>query len=325
MKTVILDSRNQNSLNQAAELLLAGKLVAVPTETVYGLAADATNPIAVDSIFRAKGRPANHPLIVHITGVDQLDKWAIHIPNNARKLAETFWPGPLTLLLKKSPKAISAVTGNQDTIAIRAPANPSMQELLKLCGLGLAAPSANPYKSLSPTKVSHVYKALAGKIDAILDGGECVLGIESTILDLTNIIPRILRPGPISVNQIEEILKIEISCPKAHSIRISGNLASHYMPKTPIFLYSTDILIHRLKELPKDVACLVYDEQLTLQNCNQIIHISSIKSEYSRLLYQKLHEIDAQNFREIWVEKPPQCSEWFDVNDRLKRAAQFDD
>jgi L-threonylcarbamoyladenylate synthase len=197
---------DQDSIQQAAQLLRKGRLVAVPTETVYGLGADATNPEAIKKIFAAKGRPADHPLIVHIPDASYLNAWAVDIPDSALILAERFWPGPLTLVLKKQPDVPLEVTGGQETIALRVPNHPVALNLLKVFGGGIAAPSANRFCRISPTQASHVAEELGDKVDLILDGGACQVGLESTIVDLSSGNPKLLRPGQIGKAEIEELL-----------------------------------------------------------------------------------------------------------------------
>ena len=203
-ETLLLNG--DEAVNQAVQLLQQGECVALPTETVYGLAADAANAQAVDKIFAAKGRPKNHPLIVHIPDVSHLEKWAADIPATAYALAEQFWPGPLTLLLKKAPHVDGVVTGGLDTIALRVPAHPLFLSVLAQLDSGLAAPSANRYKQLSPTIAEQVSKGLQGRIAAVLDGGPCAHGLESTIVDLVSDLPRILRAGPITKQQLDVAL-----------------------------------------------------------------------------------------------------------------------
>jgi L-threonylcarbamoyladenylate synthase len=220
----------------AAKLLQSGRLVAIPTETVYGLAADANNPIAVAKIFAAKGRPNNHPLIVHIADVSQLSRWAAEIPAVALQLAEAFWPGPLTMILRKQAHVTEAVTGGHDTIGLRVPSHPVALQLLAAFQDGkggLAAPSANRFGAVSPTTAAHVHHELAGSIDYILDGGACEVGVESTIIDLSNVVrgqpATLLRPGGITREQLQQVVGI-LAAPTAHSPVVPGSLQSHYAP-----------------------------------------------------------------------------------------------
>ncbi len=336
MNTEYLLAEEPSQVARAAQLLTAGKLVAVPTETVYGLAADASNPAAVAQIFTAKGRPANHPLIVHIAHPDELHKWAEQIPAAAYTLAAQFWPGPLTLLLKKAPQVDAIVTGGQPNIALRIPAHPVMLSLLQMTALGLAAPSANPYQQVSPTQAKHVAAGLGGKIDAVLDGGSCAFGMESTILDLTQPEPRILRNGPITAAAIAECLGCDVAQPQHHDVAISGNKRQHYQPRKPLHIIDTDELIGRLGQTTQQIAVVAYSEPLntalanllthnpaaTNTQCSFICHPASPeKKHYAHALYSTLHELDTLAIDAIWIERPPQSPEWNDVNDRLERAA----
>ena len=336
MNTEYLLADKPEHMARAVQLLLAGKLVAVPTETVYGLAADASNRAAVARIFAAKGRPANHPLIVHLAHPDEMRKWAEHIPANAFRLAEQFWPGPLTLLLKKADHVDAIVTGGQPNIGLRIPAHPVMQTLLQTTKLGLAAPSANPYQYVSPTHAKHVMAGLSGKIDAVLDGGSCSVGMESTILDLTQHQPRILRHGPITAQAIAQCLGCDIAQPLQHDVAISGNKAQHYQPRKPLYIFDTEQLLARLGQTRQHVALVVHSESLktaisnlpSAQSPPKSAHdlfiyrfASSDKSAYAQAFYSTLHELDGLAIEAIWIESPPQTPEWSDVNDRLKRAA----
>lgn len=332
MKTEILNATNVDELNRAAELLKEGNLVAIPTETVYGLAANANNPTAVNKIFTAKQRPNDHPLIVHIQSVVDLSKWAINIPEKAYLLASAFWPGPLTLVLEKAPWVASEVTGGHNKIALRAPAHPVMQKILALTGLGLAAPSANRYQKISTTTAQYVYEELDGKIDAILDGGNCTVGIESTILDLTESQPRILRIGPLTAEAIEQVLSEKIAVPSNHTVPIPGNKKIHYQPNTPLFIMSAQEIKNNLPSSTNKIGIICYTPLLALEinaiaqdkthpHCITVHQLPQEKSGYATLMYKTLHELDAKNLDSIWLENPPQTNEWLDIHDRLGRAA----
>ena len=223
----------------ASQALSQGNLIAFPTETVYGLGADATNPDAVKRIYEVKGRPSDHPLIVHIASLDQMDQWAIDIPEYAIKLARDFWPGPMTLVLKRSTKAKDFITGGQDTVALRVPAHPIALSLLQEFKEGIAAPSANRFGSVSPTTAEAVEEELKDYLspqDLILDGGQCLVGVESTIIDCTKQTPFILRPGAITGAMIEESTGLIALTNNDGSIRVSGALDSHYSPKAKVVL-----------------------------------------------------------------------------------------
>lgn len=332
MKTKIVNHKEPYALNQAVELLLQGDVVALPTETVYGLAANASDPVALKKIFEAKGRPSNHPLIVHIQSVAELSKWAINIPEQAYQLAAAFWPGPLTLVLEKAPWVPCEVTGGQKTIAVRVPANLVMQTVLNLSGLGLAAPSANPYQKISATTAEHVYAGLAGRISMIIDGGSCALGIESTILDVTHTPPRILRAGPLTARDIAAVLSQDIDAPREHSISISGNKKSHYQPNATLFLMSAEEIKKVLVTMKGNLGIFFYSAHLrddllviirnSIPNHNVLLkQLPKEKVGYAELMYTTLHELDMASVDNILVEHPPNTEEWLDVNDRLKRAS----
>lgn len=318
--TLLLDANNANDLAQAARLLRAGELVAVPTETVYGLAADARQPEAVRAIFAAKNRPADHPLIVHLGDVAQLADWAVDIPPAAHTLIERFWPGPLTLVLHKAPGVDPVVTGGHATVALRMPAHPALLALLKTSGLAVAAPSANPHKRLSPTSAAHVMESMAGKLAAVLDGGDCALGIESTILDLTGEIPQVLRAGPVTASAIAEQLGCPVATPSQHTVAVPGNMPEHYQPRTPVCLKNA-------RQIAQHVDFPVARILLSL-DAGQLDTTSALtrvmprgKPDYARQLYRALHEADRLQVQEIWVETPPATEEWADVIDRLLRAS----
>lgn len=304
----------------AAKLLQAGELVAVPTETVYGLAADASNPHAVAKIFIAKGRPSNHPLIVHIGDLAQLNSWARDIPPQALLLAKAFWPGPLTLLLAKADHVSPVVTGGKDSIGIRMPAHPVLLALLQRTGLAVAAPSANPYKKLSPTSALQVMAGLDGRIAAVLDGGDCSVGLESTIVDLTSAQPQVLRAGPISVAELETVLGVPVSAPKSHNVAVPGNVKAHYQPGKPLKIFNKAELQNALQQSTDAVICLYQSAEFTDLALPHSRQLPQDKAGYARLLYRSLFEADAMPGSQIYLEQPPQTPEWDDVNDRLRRA-----
>ncbi|CCQ12819.1 TsaC protein (YrdC-Sua5 domains) required for threonylcarbamoyladenosine t(6)A37 modification in tRNA [Pseudoalteromonas luteoviolacea B = ATCC 29581] len=312
-----------DAVARAAKIIKSGELVAVPTETVYGLAADANNPDAVAKIFAAKGRPADHPLIVHIASAEHLTNWAEHIPDSAFQLAAAFWPGPLTFILPKKNCVNNVVTGGHKSVGVRCPAHPLMRELLLELNTGLAAPSANPYKKISPTTAEQVLFGLEGKIAAVLDGGPCEVGLESTILDLTVETPRILRAGPISKAQIEQVLGVEVLLPKKHNIAVSGNVKAHYQPNKPLYAFSTEELKAKLLQPRNDIAVLYYTATL-VSHIEQArlpsLKLGEDKPSYAKGLYYGLFTLDKADIREIWLELPPQNELWVDVHDRLSRA-----
>lgn len=308
-----------SGLARAAQLLSAGELVAVPTETVYGLAANACDPVAVRKIFAAKGRPANHPLIVHISALAQLSDWARDIPPAARLLAQAFWPGPLTLLLHKAPTVNAVVTGGKDTIGIRLPAHPLLLQLLQQSGLCVAAPSANPYKKLSPTSALQVLSGMKGKIAAVLDGGDCAVGLESTIVDLTGDTVQVLRAGPISAEEIATVLGQPVSFPTSHNVAVPGNVKAHYQPGKPLQMFSADVLAQQLPNA-QDIILICHSPTLAKLHAGPALLLPADKAGYAQALYRTLFQADALHGRQIWLEQPPQQSQWADVNDRLRRA-----
>ena len=311
-------------IEKAVALLRQGELVAFPTETVYGLGADATNPAAVARIFAAKGRPADHPLIVHLPGDDQLERWARDIPDAAYELAEAFWPGPLTLILKRQPHVVDAVTGGQDTVGLRVPGHPLALELLRAFGGGVAAPSANRFGRISPTTAQHVRDDLGDAVAMVLDGGACPVGIESTIVDLSTGKSRILRPGMVSAADLGRVLGRMPPTGDGEVPRVSGSLESHYAPRTPLALVQPDVLILAVRDaLAKDerlavlapMPCPLSDERIVWRQA------PAEPPAFARELYAALRALDAAACARIVVQKPPATEPWRAITDRLQRAA----
>ena len=314
---------NPQSIQHAAELLHAGKLVAIPTETVYGLGGDAANPEAIEKIFAAKGRPADHPLIVHIAYARQIQDWAEQIPDIANDLAAAFWPGPLTMILPKKNWVPMAVTGGQHTIALRVPANPVALWLLRVFGGGIAAPSANRFGRISPTLAAHVAEELGDRVDCILDGGPCLVGLESTIIDLTDNQPTLLRPGRISRSQLEAVLQTSVALKSQHKIRVPGMLASHYAPTTPAFLYDHQTLLAQLQvrqNQGQQVGVLYFSPALADLSCSNARRLPETAEKYEPALYSAMRELDHLRLDCILVEQPPAEEEWMAVADRLSKA-----
>ena len=312
---------------QAVEVLKRGGLVAVPTETVYGLAADASNEAAVRAIFAAKGRPADHPVIVHVADASAIDDWAREVPDSARALAAAFWPGPLTLVLKRSPRALDVVTGGQDTVGLRCPAHPWARALLQAFGGALAAPSANRFGHLSPTTAEHVRADLgekpAGALDLILDGGACPVGIESTIVDLSGDQPTLLRPGSITRLDLEQVLGTPVAEPGGDAPRAPGRLERHYAPRTPLEVVPVDRLGSRLAALfHLRVAVLAPAEVLQTLRAQPAVELAASEDAvaYARELYANLHQLDQAAADRIVVSAPPNGPEWTAIHDRLRRA-----
>jgi L-threonylcarbamoyladenylate synthase len=318
----------EDSVTQAVSLLQKGECVALPTETVYGLAADASDIIAVNKIFEAKGRPKNHPLIVHIPDVSHLKNWAKTIPETAYDLAKKFWSGPLTLLLNKAEHVSYEVTGGLDTIALRVPAHPLfLQVLIQLNG-GLAAPSANRYKQLSPTIAEQVMQGLDGRIAAVLEGGPCEHGLESTILDLVSENPRILRSGPVTQQQLETAMGQSVETPKHHVEIVPGNVEAHYQPNTPLHILSSEQLLTEIV-LPQQKNChfIVWSDDV-IEQCKktniptgQWSKLENDAAHFGSKLYVTLYQVDQISPSKIILEQPPQSAAWAAVNDRLSRAA----
>lgn len=299
----------------AVAALKRGELVAMPTETVYGLAADARNPEAVRKIFALKGRPADHPLIVHLSSASQIDDWAADIPQAARSLAEAFWPGPLTLVLKRAASADTIVTGGQDTIGLRVPRHPIAHALLEAFGGGVAAPSANRFGHISPTRAAHVRDEFPTGIAVILDGGDSDVGLESTIVDLSGEQARLLRPGAISQAQLEAVVgPVQVAVRDDEGPRASGRLASHYAPRTPTYLVPRE-------RLRSDAAVLALDD---LPAGMSGIALPRDAAAYAQALYASLRALDQMGRSRIQIETPPNAPEWLAIHDRLRRAAARD-
>lgn len=315
-------------IEHALSLLKQGELVVIPTETVYGLAGNAADPAAVRKIFALKGRPADHPLIVHIAGQAQLTDWADDIPAAAYQLANAFWPGPLTFILKKQPWVSALVTGGQDSIGLRAPNHPLSQQLLQQFGGGLAAPSANHFGQVSPTTAQHVEQDFGHQCPFILDGGACFIGLESTIISLIDNHPVLLRPGSISQAQIETVLQQTIRY-QEHPIplRVSGLLDSHYAPHTPLVMGTLTQILAAIDQQPDQHSVLIHHSPLpTLSNAS--LHTLRMPSNnanaYAQMLYAILHSADSYGANRILLEKPGSGLAWLAINDRLQRAASIE-
>jgi len=310
---------------RAAALLRAGELVAFPTETVYGLGADAANPVAVAKIFAAKGRPADHPLIVHLPGGGHLEHWAREIPDAAYELAEAFWPGPLTLILKRRPQVADAITGGQDTVGLRVPGHPLALELLREFNGGIAAPSANRFGRISPTTAAHVREDLGDAVAMVLDGGPCQVGIESTILDLSGARPTILRPGMVGGEALAAVLGSVPAVGGGQAApRVSGALEAHYAPRTPLSVVPSDGLSIAVRN------AIVAREKTAVYSCleqpleHPLIVWRRAPTEpdaFARELYAALRELDTLGCAHIVVQRPPGSEGWRAVLDRLQRAS----
>lgn len=293
-------------IQQAADLIRSGRLVAFPTETVYGLGANALDPAAIRRIFEAKGRPSTSPLIVHVSGIEMAMSLVASWPDSARRLAERHWPGPLTLVLPKRPVIPDEVTAGLPTVGIRVPAHPIALELIERAGVPIAAPSANRFTELSPTCAAHVRQSLGNRVDMILDGGSTPVGIESTVLSLAGHTPLLLRPGMISREEIEEITGpvelLETASQGAHPS--PGLHARHYSPRTPL------LLVRGKPERAGRGVYLKHGETMP-----------AAPRDYAAALYATLHRLDSEGLDWIAVEQPPDEPAWAGIRDRLRRAA----
>lgn len=303
-------------------MLRSGGLVALPTETVYGLGADAANDQAVSRIFAAKGRPADHPLIVHLAAASEMPRWARDIPEVAWRLASQFWPGPLTLILKRAPGRAAAASGGLDTIGLRVPGHPVALALLHEFGGGIAAPSANRFGRISPTRADHVLDELDGRIEAVLDGGACSVGLESTILDLSGAHPQILRPGAVTAEALAPIVEGVRAAPSGRAPQVPGSLDAHYAPITPLQLVEPAKLADEVATAMQAgrVVVLMRQESALDPDCTQI-RMPAEAGAFGQYLYAALRQADALGCVAILVEQPPDTPAWEAVHDRLRRAA----
>lgn len=315
-------------LQTAVDALRQGKLVAFPTETVYGLGADAENEAAVARIFAVKGRPANHPLIVHVASADELPKWAREVPAAAERLARSCWPGPLTLLLRKHPRVPHATTGGLDSVGLRVPAHPVALELLRRFGGGIAAPSANRFGRVSPTRAEHVATDLGRDVDVLLDGGECAVGVESTIVDLTREVPTLLRPGGVTVEQLESLLGVAVGRTPTSDVRAPGMLASHYAPQARVEVHATESLAERALALVQSgerVAVLLSarDDRSALARIAEValLDLGSDDDAAAQRLYAALRRADLDGASVILASPPAARGVGEALADRLNKAA----
>jgi L-threonylcarbamoyladenylate synthase len=315
-----VDAPGAAAIRDAAGTLRRGGLVAFPTETVYGLGADASNPAAVARIYAVKGRPRNHPVIVHIGDVGQLDRWAREIPAHAAKLAARFWPGPLTLVLRRAGCVGDELTGGQETIGLRVPGHPVALELLREFRGGIAAPSANRFGRISPTSAEHVRRDLGTDVDVILDGGACEIGIESTIVDVSRGRPVLLRPGRISLDDIADTIGVAPAPRDADAPRSSGTLESHYAPRQPLRLVASSEWERRLRSTPKGCGVMSFRLRPAGDTSATWIQAPADPDHYGHDLYANLRTLDMSGCEQILVEEPPESPEWTAIRDRLSRA-----
>jgi L-threonylcarbamoyladenylate synthase len=311
---------DEQGIAKAAGLIISGNLVVIPTETVYGLGSNALDPTAVSEIFRLKGRPSTNPVIIHVSSFEAVDRVAA-TNSVAEQLASEFWPGPLTLVLPALPAVPSIVTAGGPTVGVRMPDHAVALALLKLCDLPVAAPSANKSEEISPTTPQAVIRSLGESAPPILDGGACRVGIESTVLDISSDVPRILRPGSITRTQIEKALgrRIEVG-PISGPHRSPGQMPRHYAPKTPAALSELPTEINE-NARPMKTAYLYFSDSNTWRNVVQLaIRLPDNAAGYAAGLYAALRQLDDSGADQILIEKPPQTDEWTAVWDRLTRA-----
>lgn len=332
---MLLDGSAPESIAEAARVISAGGLLGLPTETVYGLAADAASADAVAKIFTAKGRPSNHPLIVHVANAAGVDHFAVDVPAFARQLMQAFWPGPLTLILPRRPGVAAATAGGQDSIGLRCPSHPVAQALLQALAAqpdpvwGLAAPSANQFGRVSPTTAQHVLAEFGGDVP-VLDGGPCTVGIESTIVDCSRGAPVLLRPGAITRVQVEAVCgqplqsAQEIADTAGAAPRASGTLESHYAPSATVRLMDARALQTALDVLGADAAHIAVYARTPLRIASDRLVVRRMPADAdatAQQLFAALRGFDAQGVKLIWIETPPDAPDWEGVRDRLQRAA----
>ncbi|AGF46689.1 translation factor [Candidatus Kinetoplastibacterium desouzaii TCC079E] len=331
-----------NLIEKALLNLIEGKLVIFPTETVYGLGADAENTEAVRKVYLVKNRPLNHPVIVHIAHKEDLCHWAIDIPDEAFKLVDKFWPGPLTIILRKSPSVSDLISGSQSTVGIRCPSHPIAQNLLKSFSKvkgnrkgALIAPSANKFGKVSPTEVGHIYNEFSSNIlkdIVVLDGGSSEIGIESTIIDMSGLSegksPVILRPGHVTWQDISSVIKLDLDSQGNSSIIVPGSLKSHYATNTPLVIVDSHLIENRICSLLGNLdklAVLSFSDRSSILEKNVDWYIMPKDPiEYASKLYATMRSVDIGNYSKIIVERLPVSYEWMAVSDRLyKSAAAF--
>jgi len=314
---------NPDLLAQAVETLRRGGVIALPTETVYGLAANAEDELAVRRVFAIKGRPATHPLIVHVARAEELSSWARHVPEEAHRLAAAFWPGPLTLVLPRSARATDAVTGGQDTVALRVPDHPVALAVLDALGGGVAAPSANRFGRVSPTTAEHVRVDLGDEVDLLLDGGPCTVGVESTIVDLSSGAPAVLRPGGLAVEEIARVLGREVPVRTSATVRVSGSLASHYAPRAGVVLAEPSDVAARVAALRAQGRSVGVLGPPTIPLPPEVprYDVPEDPAGAARLLYMRLREADLRGHDVLVACLPRAEGLGIAVRDRLSRAA----
>ncbi|GLV86916.1 threonylcarbamoyl-AMP synthase [Streptomyces lavendulae subsp. lavendulae] len=314
-----------SDIETAAEVLRAGGLVALPTETVYGLGANAEDATAISRIFQVKGRPSTHPLIVHIGGAEQLDAWVQDVPDTARLLAEHFWPGPLTLVLRRGPRVPLEATGGLETVAVRVPDHPVALALLSAFGGGVTAPSANRFGSVSPTTADHVRAELGDAVDFVLDGGPCQVGVESTIVDATGDTPTILRPGGVTREDLEAVLGRPLAVPATSPVRVPGQHPSHYAPRARVVLVEPEQAVAEAElaqEQGHRAGILVPPGFAgAAVKAHAAVEVPGSTAAYARGLYGFLRELDEQGCDLIVASLPTEEGLGLAIANRLRRAA----
>ncbi|MEV5952167.1 L-threonylcarbamoyladenylate synthase [Streptomyces sp. NPDC051987] len=314
-----------SDIDKAAGVLRAGGLVALPTETVYGLGANAEDPAAVSRIFQAKGRPPSHPLIVHIGGAEHLDDWVQDVPATARLLAEHFWPGPLTLVLRRGPRVPLEATGGLETVAVRVPDHPVALALLAAFGGGVTAPSANRFGSVSPTTADDVRAELGDAVDFVLDGGPCEVGVESTIVDATSDLPTVLRPGGVTREDLEAVLGHPLAVPATSTVRVPGQHPSHYAPRARVVLVEPEKLVieaEAAQKLGQQVGVLLSPPFAgTPVKAHAVVEVPASLAGYARGLYGFLRALDQRGCDLIVASLPVEEGLGLAIANRLRRAA----
>ena len=326
MNTLLLGTDNKD-LARASDILRSGGLVAIPTETVYGLGANAFDKNACTNIFAAKGRPADNPLIVHISHRSQLKDIVTEVNENAQKLMDTFWPGPLTIVMKKSDNIPSEVSAGLDTVAVRMPSHKVAQTLLDMCGLPVAAPSANTSGKPSPTTAKHVFDDMNGRIDAIVDGGSCEVGLESTVIDVTEDIPKLLRPGGVTYEQLCEVLGTVIKnyefkdgeIPKSPGVKYK-----HYAPKAELYVVKGNILeyVNRIQTKYKKIGVLCHNKYNMPENCS-VKYMGDNPDEYANTFFAHLRAFDVEDVEIIFAEDVDDKGINLAVSNRLYKSAGY--
>ncbi len=322
--TEIRTASDSNAIGQAKSLLVKEQLVTIPTETVYGLAANAFSKEAVARIFAVKGRPSNNPLIVHVSSVEMAKECVSTWPDVASSLAEKFWPGPLSMVLAKAEKIPDIVTDGGKTVAVRCPSHSLMKEIIELCGFPLAAPSANLSNRVSPTRAQHVADQLSGRIPLILDAGVCQIGIESTVLDLTEDIPKILRLGIISMTQLQDVLgevQLSSALKEGEKIKSPGQLQRHYSPRARVIL-AQEPWQDSLSKAEKGTHVIARESAPDYWEHDTWHEISSSVEGYAKQIYDILNHCDQAGAETILIQSLPSDSEWDAVRDRLYRASK---